>query len=383
MSGALRQSRLKVLLEASHPAHIHFFIPIAAELISKGHSVLLAVRDKDQTRELARGTGLPLAAPPFERTRPNSRRVRIDRQAVELLRRVFWLRRIISRQRFDAVLTRNPSGVLAAALSHRPSIFDTDDGTEAGLHFRLGAAFATAITTPESLPEELGVKQHRYKGIKTTVFLHPDRFALDGGVLARYGINPGDRIAVARFSANTASHDIGVRSVPSDVIAQVIETVIERGHLILSIEGQGTRLMRARSETGKSPVGSAATATASVSASDFLHLLAYSQVNVGDSRSVTMEAVALGVPSLRISDTRHQIIDRVGEAYGLVEHFNLDEAPRFLAGLAEAMESGQGRDRNSRGYAQLLADSADVVPWFADLIERVVAKHTSRRRTRQ
>lgn len=154
---------MRILLEAAHPAHVHFLTPIGHELIARGHETVLAIRPKDVTRELAERSGLRTIEPHFLPSRGRNRSLSVFSQAGELLRRILWLRSQIRRFAFDLVVTRNPSGVIAARLACVPSIFDTDDGRAAGIHFRLARPFATIITTPELFPDELGDRQRRYR----------------------------------------------------------------------------------------------------------------------------------------------------------------------------------------------------------------------------
>jgi len=50
---------MKILLEAHHPAHIHFWKYPVRELQARGHEVLMIGRDRDVMR---RGLGVPVEA---------------------------------------------------------------------------------------------------------------------------------------------------------------------------------------------------------------------------------------------------------------------------------------------------------------------------------
>ncbi len=356
-----RTSALRILLESSHPAHVHFFTAIGRELEGRGHHVLLALRDKDVSYALAAGSGLRTAQP--RRRESGASHSTALASGRELVDRVRWLRRTIRDGAFDLVVTRNPSGVIAARIARRPSIFDTDDGAAAGRHLMLARPFASIITTPELLPDDLGPRQRRYPGLKTTAFLHPDRFEPDSSVLGRYGLDGSTPLVLARFSANDASHDSGVRSVPEQLVQEIVTLLEGTADLVLSREGRGTSLLRSR------PIGGAPT---SVRPEDFLHLLAHAQLFVGDSGSVTMEAASLGVPTLRIADTRRRIISAIEARYGLVQDHELSEAPSFLVRLQQFIESpAEFRARAKAGHERLSAETIDVANWFADRCEEL------------
>lgn len=362
---------MKVLLEAAHPAHVHFLIPIGDALRARGDDVALAVRDKDVTRDLAEATDIDVLLPPRSGTawkRLPSGRVR---QIAELAVRVRWLRKVVRRGRFDLVVTRNPSGVIAGWLARVPTIFDTDDGRAAGIHFSLARPFASVITTPELLTEDLGPRQRRYPGLKASVFLHPNRFRRDATVRQRYGIEDGDSLVVARFSANTASHDAGVRSVEPAVIEDIVRRCSELAHVLVSVEGRQSVIVPSRQSSTLS-------SSVPVQPRDFLHLLAGADLHVGDSGSVTIEAAVLGVPTVRIADTRRSIITELS-AIGLVHDFSLAQLEEFTHELDVALRLlPQVRETLDPTVAGLSPRFEDVLPWFVDVCDSV---HASRKKS--
>ena len=121
---------MSVLIDISHPAHVHFYRPLAQALIADGTAVHTIARNKDVTVELLEATGLPFEVLPM--TRPGAGRTSA---AVELLRRSWALRRRIQLNNVKVVLTRNPSGAIAAFGTRATSIFDTVDGRHVGIHY--------------------------------------------------------------------------------------------------------------------------------------------------------------------------------------------------------------------------------------------------------
>lgn len=363
---------MRVLLEVSHPAHVHFFTPIGKELLGRGHEVVLALRDKDVALALAERTGIATRQPSPGRWSGHRPGRGILARAPELLSRIEWLRALIAAERFDLVVTRNPSGVIAARRARIPSIFDTDDGRSAGLHFWLAAAFASVITSPELLPERLGPRHETYPALKASVFLHPARFSPDPDVLDLYGLMPEDRLFVARFSANDASHDSGVRTIPDELIEKICLMLRSEGHVVLSREGQGTTFLHGRVRRDTFAVGFEHQSEEGIriAPEHFLHLLANAELFVGDSGSVAMESVALGVPALRIADINRPILGEIQRRLGTIENFRWSESGRLLHRLDELVHQtandrlSRSEDRRSR------APFDDVVGWFADLAER-------------
>ena len=356
---------MKVLLDVSHPAHVHFFKPIGRELIERGHGVLLALRAKDNAAVLAAASGLPLASPPANRWSGHRPGGGLVQRGMELGARVRWLRSVIREEDVNLLMTRNPSGVLAGRAVGIPTIFDSDDGASAKLHFALGKPFATIVTTPELLGADLGSRHRKYHGLKSSVFLSPQRFTVDQAVREHYGVDSRVPLFTARFSANDSSHDRNVRSMPEQFVAAIREALESKGALVLSIEGQGTVLSLPR-------VDGISRTIVTVEPSDFLHLLGNSELFVGDTGSVAMEAVALGVPALSISDLSRPILRALEKDHGVVENFTWAEQDGFRARLDEWLHDKGLHEGHATRSARLLASFDDLVPWFADLAESLL-----------
>lgn len=364
---------MKVLLEASHPAHVHFFTPIGRELLRRGNDVLLALRDKDVVLALAERTGIPTSRPSSGRWSGHQPGRGILARGPELVSRVRWLRSLISAEGFDVVATRNPSGVLAARIAGVASIFDTDDGRAAGMHYWLAGPFASVVTSPELLPERLGPHHETYPGLKATFFLHPARFSPDAGILRQYGLKPDDRLFVTRFSANDASHDSGARLIPDGLVAAICKRLRLIGDVVLSREGRETMLLRRLDQ----PPGIGQRQEidveegVQVAPEHFLNLLAHAELFVGDSGSVAMESVALGVPALRIADVDRPILAEIERQVGTLENFRWSESARLLLRIDETVQENMGSRINTNRINRSSAPFDDLVGWYVDLIERV------------
>ena len=99
---------MRVLFDIVHPAHVHFYRHLIAELDADGHATTVVARDTDVTCALLDAFGIPYT------TVAGTSRPGLARHALELVRRDIALARIARRFRADVILTRNPSGVQAA-----------------------------------------------------------------------------------------------------------------------------------------------------------------------------------------------------------------------------------------------------------------------------
>jgi uncharacterized protein len=350
---------MNVLIDIAHPAHVHFYRPIAEALLADGYDVTIVARDKDVTVSLLQASGLaftvlPMATPPAGRLGA----------ARELVRRALTLRRTIRRLGTAAVLTRNPSGVIASLGTSAQSIFDTDDGRSVGLHYWLARPFADVITSSIHDPEGHGSGHRRYAALKAQMFLHPDRFTPDVSIRRRYLVDD-ERFCVVRFSSHDATHDRRVQGISDHGRRAILQRLSQFGTVLVSVEREGLRFMR----------GDARTTT--VAPEDFHHLLAAACLFVGDSQSVAAESAVLGIPALRLSSFTDRVFYlRWLESLGLVRNFKPGEEASLLAAIEEVLVDPAGATQRSRDRAASLnADADDLLSWYAELVRSTLARH--------
>src|SRR5262245_36429308 len=141
---------MRVLFDVVHPAHVHFFKHVMTALSGRGHEIRIVARDKDVTNALLDRLG-------FEyETVGRAAKKGLFAQGRELLQRDVALARVARRFSPDLIVTRNPAGAQVGRALGIRSVFDTDDGRAAGLHFWSAAPFAHVITTPDCTDEDYG-----------------------------------------------------------------------------------------------------------------------------------------------------------------------------------------------------------------------------------
>lgn len=345
---------MRILFDIVHPAHVHFFKHMIRNLRARGHETQILARNKDVTSKLLQLYGLEHLTV----GRP-SRRGRLG-QLAELVERDLTLARIARRFDANVIVTRNPAGVQAARLVPGVvGIFDTDDGSAAGIHFKAARPFAHWLTSPDCLTERWGDRHVAYPGYKQSAYLHPDHFTPDPTVLDELGVGRDEPFFVVRFVAMEASHDGGEAGMPAAAKAAVIERLQKRGRVFLSCESKvpaqwqhlGFQLAPHR-----------------------LHdVLAFAQLVVGDSQTMAAEAAVLGTPALRSSTFAGRIsyLDELELRYGLTWGYHPRYTDGFLSKLDELLARGaELRSSVAAGHQRMLRDKINIATWFTDFIER-------------
>jgi predicted glycosyltransferase len=277
--------------------------------------------------------------------------------AGELLRRDLVLARVARAFGANMIVTRNPAGAQAGRLLGIPSIFDTDDGKAAGVHFWSAAPFAHVITTPDCSDEDYGHRHVKYPGYKQTAYLYPSHFTPDRSVLDELGVKVGERYFIVRFVAMGASHDVGEGGLPVAAKLALIDKLRGRGRVFVSSEGAlPDELAPLRFSLPP----------------DRLHdALAFADLLVGDSQTMAAEAAVLGTPSLRVSSWTGRLayLSELERRYGLTFAYTPDRAGDLMTHLERWLEQPSLRESLAGNHRQLLADKVDMAEWFVKFLE--------------
>lgn len=336
----------KILIEAHHPAHIHFWKNPIRLLQARGNEVLVIGRDRDVMRRLLEVYNWIPHMIPTRRSRRNRFPLR------EMLGRQYAVAKAIRRFRPDVVASLMGSYTQGAKLLGIRNVVFTDSEFQHFNH-RIAHPFADEIYTPECFYKELGPKQNRYHGIHELSFLHPEVFTPDRAVFERYGRLQSQPYIVIRLSAWNTLHDLDHRGI-GDRIYEFVERFKEDYQVVIS------------AEEGKCPPGLEAHVL-DFRPEDFHQILAHARFVLSEGASTASEAACLGVPCVYINSTqRRGYLDMLETRYGLVQSFvsaaeGMPWAATKLLEVSEEMEQRRDELRKQIGVdfpctARLVAD---------------------------
>jgi len=358
---------MRLLIEAHHPAHIHFFKNPVRLWRDRGDEVLMLGRDRDVMKQLLRAYSF-IPSRLVTGTRGRAR---------------FPLREMLSRQAAvaDAIRTFRPTLVLslmgsytqAARLFGVPNIIFTDSEFQSFNH-RIAHPFATRIYTPQCFWKPLGDKQRRYNGYHELAFLHPARFTPRPEVLARLSVNGGPSVngtgssgaaapapgqyVVIRTSAWNTLHDIGESGlgkafdgVMREVLAKYSVYVVPEGGQIAP-EWERYKL--------------------TVPPEDYHDVLAFARLVITEGASTASEAACLGVPSVYINTTRRGYLEDQERRYRLV--FNYTNAEAAVRRVSELLAHPPSAEDLLAARERLVSEHLDVTRFVVDELDGVAAE---------
>ncbi len=340
---------MKVLVDVTHPAHVHFFRHAVDALRRDGHDVVVTARDKDITLALLEEMGI-------EHHVLGSAGRGMTGLAGELIRRDWSLWRFARRARPD-VLT-GVGGVWAAhvaALLRRPAVV-WDDTEHARVSHALTFPLASVVCTPQCYTRELGRKHVRYAGCHELAYLHPDRFTPDPALIAELGIDPDRPYAVIRLVGWGAHHDVGHHGFDRAGLVRFVEELADHLQPCVTVEGElPADLERYR---------------LAIPYRHIHHVLGLASLYVGEGATMASEAAVMGTPSVYVNTLGAGTIEMFVNAGLMTRSTDADQVRQTC--LAIAIAPGDAR-RKARGARDAwLAEQTDVSQFIVAQLRNAV-----------
>lgn len=343
---------MRFLFYLGHPAH-YLNVAVAADaLAARGHQVLFVAREKDVLFELLADARHPVVRVP--RRRGEGRLALV----AEVVRREVLMARLVHRWKPDLLVGTDIVITHVGRLLGVPSVvINEDDAAAVPLFARYGLRFASAILAPhccDSTPYEH--KKVGYAGYHELAYLHPAHFTPDRA-RAEALFDGHDRYFILRFSALTAHHDAGMRGITNALARDLIDVLAPRGRVHITSErslGAALEPYRIR-----------------IDPRDIHHALAFADLYVGDSQTMTAEAAVLGTPAVRFNDFvgRLSYLEELEHVFGLTRGVPAD-APGALLRVVETLVETPGLKAQWQARrAHLLDATIDVAAFFVAYLE--------------
>ncbi len=342
---------MKILFNASHPAHVHLLKNAIWDLEKRGHACKITTVDKEVALQLLRAYG-------FEYEVVGSAVSSLASKAFELVKiesRLYSISRVFK----PDILV---GGVGNAYIAHvgrligKPSIV-FDDTEHARVQHLLTDPFATAICTPSCYRTEINGKQIRYDGYHELAYLHPNRFTPNPTVLDELGLTPEDPYIVLRFVSWEASHDVGHTGLTLATRRRAVREFEKYGRILISSEKPLTKEFEQY--------------RVAVSPEKMHDLLYYATLLYGESATMASECAVLGTHAIFCDFAGRGYTDEEETRYGLVHNFRLDATSqrRSIERAVELLRHPDLKEIGRKKRAVLLKDKIDVTAFMVWFIE--------------
>ncbi len=343
---------MRILIDIGHPAHVHLYRNFYHEMKSRGHVLLVTVKNLPAAINLLNIYDIPYILIG----------VKSDRLISKAFNQILYDCRVLSvvlANKIDLGIGSSITLAHVSAVSKMKSIvFDDDDDEVQPLMTRFGHPFANLLVSPDVLKGKRRKKDTiYYSGYHELAYLHPDWFTPDPGVLADLGLSMNESYFILRFNAYKAHHDKGELGLTSGQKAELVKFLERNGKVFITSENE-TEHWLSKYKVEVTP--------------DKIHsLMFYSTMFIGDSQTMTSEAAMLGVPSLRCNSFAGRISYLAEEEikYGLTYAFRPEEFDRLMAKLKELLSNPNLKKEWQSKRKIMLADKVDVTRFMIDVVE--------------
>lgn len=277
---------MNILFVSGHPAQVHNFRNVRAELIKHGHKVFWLTTPKDIATNL-----LDIYDIPYQQLHKPTKG--LLSKVVTLFRNVLWEIQYLRRNKIDIAITRTcPYTTIAAKLLGVKHIIE-DDTEHAAHQMKHFSDQADAIVVPECFWFKLRADEVRFAGNIELFYLHPKRFT-PIPIWDLLGIEQGTQFAIVRFVKWDAWHD--TQLVGGFTLEQKRELITRLAkHMRVFISSESELPSDLEPYRIQIPI-------------ERMHdVQAAASLFVGESATMASESVVLGTPAI--------YIDEVGRGY--------------------------------------------------------------------
>lgn len=307
---------MKVLFDVNHPAHVHFFKNPALLLEKQGCEVLFTSRKKEMTTALLDSLG-------FRHHVLSSLEGGTLGLFKELLIRDYKLLKFVLDKKPCVMASIGGTFVAHVGFVTRiPSVvfYDTEN---ASLQNSITYPFASEVVVPQCYGGWLPKHSSRYSGYHELSYLHPDFFSPCRTLAENAGIDHSKKNIFLRLVSWQANHDVGETGWTLELLQCFCDKFGADCNLLISSETELPKVFEKYIYRGQ--------------VEHIHHVLAFSNLVVGESATMASESAVLGVPAIYMAETGRGYTDEQESLYGLVKNIRsldvrllLPEAQRML-----------------------------------------------------
>jgi len=336
---------MNLLIDIGHPAHVHFFKQSLISWKKSGHQVYVVTRKKDVTIELLDDYGIEYK---FIST--------AKRGFVSLLKELIAhdikLLSYAKEKKIDIMMSIGGTFIVYPGLILGIPTIVFSDTEHAKLSNTITYPFASRICTPDCYSDNLGRKQIRYKGYHELAYLHPNHFTPDPSILEKLGLSKNEQFFIVRFISWGASHDKGQWGFSFEQKQELVTKLSQYGRVLISSEGELDNEFK-KYQFSLSPI-------------KIHHLLAYSNLYIGEGATMATEAAVLGTPSIYVNTLTAGTIEELINKYKL-----LDRLVDGNKAIEKAIEIAQNPDYKVslvERRDKFISEKIDVSEWLTNFV---------------
>lgn len=342
---------MRILIDIGHPAHVHYFKNLYWELLQNKHNVYITCKSTKNITTLLRYYKIPFIE-------LGDKGEGIKEKIFKQVKDVKKVANLIRKRDITLAIGVSAIAVHSSKITKCNSIlFDDDDQAVQTLTAKYVTPFADCVVSPDVLKYERLKNAIYYPGYHELAYLHPTRFTPNPEVLTKYGLSVDDKYYILRFNAFKAHHDINEGGMNLSQKRQLIKLLEQYGRVFITTEQE----IDPEFQQYRIPIAPY----------EMHSFLAFSQMLVSDSQTMSSEAAVLGVPSFRCNTFvgRISYLEEEEKRYGLTYGFLPRQFDWMLEAIERVLQDNETKAKWSIKRNRMLEDKIDVTAfwvWFID-----------------
>lgn len=332
---------MNILINFSHPAHVHFFKHVARILSKRGHNIIAVARGKEFTIDLLKAYQINHMV----LTKKGEGLVGLIK---ELFDQQVKISKVLCRQSVDLML--QVGGIFNAPVGKYygiPTLAFSDTENDRWGN-KVAFNLSTHVLSPTCFDHQVGgvwKNQVLYPGYHELAYLSP-KYAPQ--------LEQTEDKFLVRFVGWGAGHDLGEKWLSDKRKIEMVNILKRFGSVYISSE------MPLPDELSRF--------ACAIPPSEIHDFMKTCKMVVGESATMASESACLGIPAVFISNTGRGYTSEQDRRYGLIKHYRLGEWDHIL----RCIEAWAARDLGKEWQAKrwrMLADKIEVTDWLVDLVE--------------
>jgi len=291
----------KILIYLGHPAHFYIYKNVIPQLKNKGHSVEILIKKKDVLEHLLINANYSYHNI-YNEDRKNSKIFMVW----TMVKRFWRITTFCLKYKPDILIGTSVENSYVGKLLNIPVInINEDDAEVVPLYAKYSYPMATEILTPIVCDNgKWDDKAITYNSYHELAYLHPNHFTPDIKVVEKY-FDAKSTYFIIRFAKLNAHHDVGIKGINDEIAQKLISILRPHGRVYVTSERElDTEFEQYRIK---------------IAPLDMHHIMAFSDLYIGDSQTMAAEAGVLGVPFVRFND----FVGRIGYLSELEDIYQL------------------------------------------------------------
>lgn len=343
---------MNILFDIGHPGQVHLFRHVIKDLMTKGHKVIVTVKEIKAAQQLLDAFQIPWIS-------LGKKYDSILLKGFTQLKYNYNLYKIARKENIDIAVGSSITIAHVSKFHKLKSIVLDDDDSDAVKLFSLFAhPFADCILSPMALSHDRKRKKDIvYEGTHELFYLHPSYFKPDINVITQLGMDVESVFFILRFVSGKAYHDSGQKWLSIEQKLRIVKMLEPYGKVFITTEREIESELK-QWQLNLSP--------------EKIHsLIYYATLFLGDSQTMTSEAAILGTPALKCNTFagKLSVPNELEEKYGLCYSYQPVDFKKFYNHVEQYVKTPNIKEEWREKRERFLADKIDVTSFMVWFIE--------------